>query len=88
MPYMLSIDSVWRDKSDDNKNISWTRDFWDHMKAYSQDGRMYLNFPGQGEEGAKMLEATFGENYSRLRAIKKQYDPGNLFRFNQNIEPA
>lgn len=88
MPYMLSIDSVWRDKSDDNQNIIWTRDFWDHMKTYSQDGRMYLNFPGQGEEGAKMLEATFGENYTRLRAIKKQYDPDNLFRFNQNIEPA
>jgi FAD/FMN-containing dehydrogenase len=88
MPYMFSIDSVWPEKSDDNQNISWTRNFWDRMKAYSQDGRMYLNFPGQGEEGAKMLEDTFGENYIRLRAIKKQYDPDNLFRFNQNIEPA
>jgi FAD/FMN-containing dehydrogenase len=88
MPYMFSMDSVWRDKSDDDQNISWTRDFWARMQAYSKDGRMYLNFPGQGEEGAKMLEDTFGENYDRLRAIKKQYDPDNLFRFNQNIEPA
>lgn len=88
MPYMFSMDSVWRDKSDDDQNISWTRDFWARMQAYSQDGRMYLNFPGQGEEGAKMLEDTFGENYDRLRAIKKQYDSDNLFRFNQNIEPA
>jgi FAD/FMN-containing dehydrogenase len=88
MPYMFSMDSVWRDKSDDNQNISWTRDFWARMQAYSQNGRMYLNFPGQGEEGAKMLEDTFGENYDRLRVIKKQYDPDNLFRFNQNIEPA
>jgi FAD/FMN-containing dehydrogenase len=88
MSYMFSLDSVWRDKSDDDQNISWTRDFWARMQAYSQDGRMYLNFPGQGEEGAKMLEDTFGENYDRLRAIKKQYDPDNLFRFNQNIEPA
>lgn len=88
MPYMLSMDSVWPDKSNDEKNIGWTRDFWNRMKAYSDKGRMYLNFPGQGEEGAKLLEDTFGENYSRLQSIKKKYDPGNLFRFNQNIEPA
>jgi len=74
MPYMFSMDSVWSDKADDDKNIRWTREFWNNMKAYSDNGRMYLNFPGQGEEGAKMLEDTFGENYS--------------FRFNQNIEPA
>jgi FAD/FMN-containing dehydrogenase len=88
MPYMLSMDSVWSDKADDDKNISWTREFWARMQAFSQDGRMYLNFPGQGEEGAKMLEDTFGDNYDRLRAIKKKYDPNNLLRFNQNIEPA
>jgi FAD/FMN-containing dehydrogenase len=88
MPYMFSMDSVWVEPSDDEKNINWTRNFWALMKDYSQDGRMYLNFPGQGEEGAKLLEDTFGENYSRLRAIKKKYDPDNLFRFNQNIQPA
>lgn len=88
MSYMFSMDSVWPDKTDDDKNIGWTREFWNTMKTYSDNGRMYLNFPGQGEEGAKLLEDTFGENYSRLRTIKKQYDPDNLFRFNQNIEPA
>ena len=88
MPYMLSMDSVWSDKSDDTKNINWTRGFWDRMKAYSDKGRMYLNFPGQGEEGAKLLEDTFGDNYGKLQTIKKKYDPDNFFRFNQNIEPA
>ena len=88
MPYMFSIDSVWPDKADDDKNISWTRELWNHMKAYSDKGRMYLNFPGQGEEGEKLLEDTFGENYNRLRSIKQKYDPKNLFRFNQNIKPA
>ena len=88
MPYMFSMDSVWSDEADDEKNINWTRNFWAIMRDYSQDGRMYLNFPGQGEEGEKMLEDTFGENYSRLRSIKKKFDPDNLFRFNQNIKPA
>jgi len=88
MPYMFSIDSVWPNSADDEKNINWTRDLWNHMKVYSDKGRMYLNFPGQGEEGEKLLEDTFGENYTRLRSIKKKYDPKNLFRFNQNIKPA
>jgi len=88
MPYMYSIDSVWSDQSDDEKNISWTRDLWNHMKQHSDKGRMYLNFPGQGEEGAKLLQDTFGDNYSNLQSIKKKYDPGNLFCFNQNIAPA
>ena len=88
MPYMFSIDSVWSDAADDDANIDWTRSFWQRMRAHSQHGRMYLNFPGQGEEGEKMLEDTFGANYPRLCEIKRNYDPDNRFRFNQNLKPA
>ena len=34
------------------------------------------------------VQATYGENYTRLAAIKAKYDPKNLFRVNQNIKPA
>jgi len=88
MPYMLSIDSVWSEPADDEANINWTRSFWQRMRAHSHQGRMYLNFPGQGEEGEKILEDTFGANYPRLLEIKRKYDPGNCFRFNQNLKPA
>jgi FAD/FMN-containing dehydrogenase len=88
MPYMLSIDSVWSDTADDDANIDWTRSFWQRMRAHSHQGRMYLNFPGHGEEGEKILEDTFGDNYARLREIKRKYDPDNCFRFNQNLKPA
>jgi FAD/FMN-containing dehydrogenase len=88
MPYMLSIDSVWSDAADDAANIDWTRSFWQRMRSHSHHGRMYLNFPGQGEEGEKILQDTFGANYARLREIKRKYDPQNRFRFNQNLKPA
>jgi FAD/FMN-containing dehydrogenase len=33
------------------------------------------------------VEQQFGGNLDRLRRIKKQYDPDNLFRINNNIKP-
>ncbi|MER9957893.1 BBE domain-containing protein [Mesorhizobium australicum] len=40
------------------------------------------------DEGEARLKATFGHNYWRLTQLKKEYDPDNLFRINQNIRPA
>jgi FAD/FMN-containing dehydrogenase len=39
------------------------------------------------DEGEARLKATYGGNYKRLGKLKKKYDPGNLFRVNQNIRP-
>jgi FAD/FMN-containing dehydrogenase len=87
MGWMLSIDSIWEDAADDEKNIGWSRAFWGDMKHYS-DGRAYLNFAGLGEEGEELVRTSHGAaNYDRLVEIKTQYDPSNLFRLNQNIKP-
>jgi FAD/FMN-containing dehydrogenase len=40
------------------------------------------------DEGDDRIAASFQENYGRLAQVKKMYDPGNLFRVNQNIRPA
>lgn len=84
--YNISIDSTWIDSADDERNIAWTRMVWDDLRPYS-DGGVYLNFPGFQEEGLALMRAQFGKNYTRLAALKRRYDPTNLFRLNQNITP-
>ena len=85
-PFLLSIDSTWEAPEDDEANIEWTREFWDAMEPYASDS-MYFNFSME-EVGDDTTRATFGENYDRLVDVKTEYDPENLFRLNQNIEPA
>lgn len=86
--YLYSLDTSWTDHADDQRATAWTRDAWAEMQDYSNGG-VYLNFPGQGEEGERLLRASYGsQNYDRLVRIKTRYDPMNMFRLNQNIEPA
>ena len=40
------------------------------------------------DEGADRVKASYGDNYKKLAEVKAKYDPGNLFRVNQNIKPA
>jgi FAD/FMN-containing dehydrogenase len=88
MPWMVSFDSIWRASDDDEANIAWTRAFWERMKPHSAGGRIYLNFPGLGEDGEDLVRRSYGDNFDRLTAIKQKYDPLNVFRFNQNIKPT
>ncbi|MEX1007305.1 MAG: FAD-binding oxidoreductase [Acidimicrobiia bacterium] len=78
--------SMWEQPADDTKNIEYTRAISGAMKPWAS-GRVYLNFIG--DEGQERVESGFGpETYPRLQALKKQWDPDNLFRHNQNIKPA
>ena len=66
-------------------NIAWVREYWEALRPHSAGGA-YVNF--LMDEGGDRVKATYGGNHDRLRKIKKQYDPHNLFRVNQNIEPG
>jgi FAD/FMN-containing dehydrogenase len=63
----------------------WAVDYWEELHPYSAGGA-YVNF--MMEEGQSRVEATYGDNYERLVQIKKRYDPDNLFKINQNINPG
>ena len=64
---------------------SWTIGYSEATEPYSSGGA-YLNFTM--DEGQERVRAGYGENYTRLAAIKAEYDPGNVFHVNQNIRPA
>lgn len=85
--WMLSIDSTWHEEDADAANVEYTRAFWDAAAPFS-NGQTYFNFPGLLEEGDAAVRSSYGANHDRLSRIKAAYDPGNLFRLNQNIAPA
>ncbi|WP_137285939.1 FAD-binding oxidoreductase [Halorussus salinisoli] len=86
-PFLLGVEANWKDPETDDANVEWVRDCLDDMRQFS-DGSVYLNFPGFHEEGDEMMRTTFGPAYERLVTLKDEYDPENLFRMNQNIEPT
>ena len=48
-------------------------------------GGKYVNFMGEDEE--RDSGGAYGATLRRLRAVKRAYDPGNVFRLNQNVAP-
>ncbi len=83
--YDLVIISSWADPSDTDRNIGWTREFFDAIDPYLSRS-VYVN--DLGDEGGQRVKDAYGGNYDRLLALKKRYDPTNLFRMNQNIDPT
>ena len=79
---------IWEDPADDDANIAWVRRTADSFRASSYSGAGYGNY-AQADEPAERIRASYGpERYARLVAIKRRYDPENVFRFNHNIRPT
>ncbi|HYN50950.1 MAG TPA: FAD-binding oxidoreductase [Thermoleophilaceae bacterium] len=64
---------------------NWSVDYHEALHPYSAGGA-YVNM--MMDEGQERVRAAYGDNYDRLARIKATYDPDNLFRVNQNIQPA
>lgn len=83
--YAMNVHTRWIDPAEDDKCISWAREFFAAAAPYAA-GSVYINFLTQ-DEGERIAEA-YGKNYDRLVQMKNKYDPRNLFRQNQNIKPT
>jgi hypothetical protein len=83
MPFLLNAVTGWRDPDEGPAHADWARAAIDAASDAST-GRAYVNF--LGEPGA--ARSSYGDDtYARLVALKNAYDPRNVFRLNQNIEP-
>ena len=82
--FVVTPGARWEDPTKDEEYIGWVRECHDAL-AEDATGGTYVNFEGDrhGRE-----QNAYGENYDRLVELKNEYDPTNLFRMNQNIEPT
>lgn len=76
--------TTWSERADDEARRDRARRFADAMAPYAQG--VYVN--NLGIEGNDRVRAAYGaDKYDRLVAVKRRYDPENVFHFNQNINP-
>ncbi|MDQ3677048.1 MAG: FAD-binding oxidoreductase [Actinomycetota bacterium] len=79
------IAGMWPDPADNERNTRWVREYWDAIHPHSELGG-YVNFMAGDDQDR--IRDNYRGNYRRLVEIKHRYDPENLFRMNQNIDPA
>jgi FAD/FMN-containing dehydrogenase len=79
------IACMWDDPSENTANIKWVRDYYADVKPFSAAGG-YINFMDADDQAR--IGDNYAGNYAKLAAVKKTYDPNNLFHVNQNIAPV
>jgi len=79
---MLGVGGGWMDPADDESAIALSREWYYKLEPFM--GGYYDNIDFDGAEAV----GNYGPAYARLSKIKGEFDPGNLFRLNSNVEPA
>jgi hypothetical protein len=82
--YLVDIVGATDSAAGFDREREWARECWDALAPYRTGA--YVNW--MMEEGEHSVRASYGEaRYRRLQAVKRRYDPRNVFRMNQNIIP-
>ena len=83
--YFVAIIGIWLDAAEDAAvHQGWTESLWRTIRP--EGSGVYVNF--LEEEGeARIRDAYPPATFARLAEVKRRYDAGNLFRFNQNVLP-
>jgi FAD/FMN-containing dehydrogenase len=84
--FAVNIVGFWPDPADSDDHVAWVRDYYDAVHPFSGYEGGYTNF--MEAEDQDRVRKNYGTAYDRLAEVKARWDPGNLFRLNQNIEPA
>jgi FAD/FMN-containing dehydrogenase len=84
-PHSVMVAAFWDDPLDAERSTQWTRNGWQVVEPHT-DG-FYVN-EVSADDSERRIRGTYGTNYPRLAALKRRYDPDNLFRMNANIKPG
>ena len=84
--FVINVHTRWGEASQDEACIGWAREFFSRMAPHATGG-VYVNFMPE-DEAQRVSRGAYGPNYERLSRLKARYDPSNLFRRNQNIQPS
>jgi FAD/FMN-containing dehydrogenase len=84
--FVLNVHTRWQDAAQDKACIAWARGLFDAATPFATGG-VYVNFMPE-DETQRVKAGAYGPNFERLAKLKQKYDPGNLFRLNQNIAPG
>ena len=81
----VNVAAAYMDPAETDTHDAWVDGV---AEALGRDGAGgYVGFMGD-EDDATIRSAYPGATWDRLREVKRQYDPDNLFRLNHNIPPA
>jgi len=83
--HQVLLAGVWDETGNAAPRQQWVRQGWGTLEPHT-DG-FYVNLLAP-DEAASRVRSTYGGNYSRLAAVKRRYDPHNVFRLNANIAPV
>ncbi|WP_425350664.1 FAD-binding oxidoreductase [Phyllobacterium sophorae] len=83
--FVMNVHTRWREREDQEASIKWARGLFAATAVHATGG-VYVNF--MPEDETDRVAGAYGSNYARLMALKAKFDPDNLFRLNQNIQPT
>ncbi len=78
---IYELSARWRNNGEQEPNIQWVERFRRALRPFVKGD--YVNFPDL--QIKNWPKAYYGENFSRLKQVKRKYDPHNVFRFAQSI---
>ncbi|MEV6964581.1 FAD-binding oxidoreductase [Hamadaea sp. NPDC051192] len=98
----LLFQAFWLDPAEDDTHVGWVRDVYGEVFAATggvpvpnqQADGAYVNYPDTdlsdprwNRSGVPWSTLYYKDNYARLRQVKAAYDPLNVFRHRQSVEP-
>ncbi len=84
--FIMNVHTRWENATDDTKCVNWARKLFTDTKPHATGG-VYVNFVS--DEGEARVHDCYPEEvWGKLVELKQKFDPHNLFRMNQNIQPG